>query len=217
MSRLDDLRLSINSKKILLDKAKENNRRREELLNKHFDTQRLMEDAKNYQTDIESIRNATIAEYSNYRNERLDFLSNNITNILNNVFEDDYFQMKMSVNNQRGIDKLSIKISKNNSKFTNPKNSSGGLSQQLISFSSSMSIVEILGKSIFYIDEAFNNSSEDNKPKLGAILNNFVQKGYQIFLISQGSSLYENIPRRELRLKYENKEAVLVGVEDKGE
>lgn len=49
-----------------------------------------------------------------------------------------------------------------------------------------------------FIDEAFGAASADNTQKMGPIIQNIAENGIQVILVSQNSSLYENIPHREI-------------------
>lgn len=62
-------------------------------------------------------------------------------------------------------------------------------------------MVKGLNTQTVYVDEAFGVSSKANLPKIGEILQESINDGLQVILISQSSELYNSVSRREIHLE----------------
>lgn len=207
--KLNNLDSKLSEKRFRIEMIKRDNERSEEIRIELEKNEKYLLSAKNYLRCLNTVLDIVKKEDSNFKQRRLGYLEDTIKDKLDYVYTEDSFTPKIIFKVERNKPRVKLKISKNNGKFTNPVNSEGGLAQQIVNFSSSMSIVSILQKNKFYIDEAFGASSPDNLEKLGRVLEGYSSKGMQLFLISQGSSLYQDLPRREIHLKsIENKVSV---------
>lgn len=213
-SRFEALRFRVQERRNTVEIIKEGNRRAEEL-QKQVDTLQIaLGKLAAYKEMLENILAAVKVEDANYKNRRLSFLQNSIKHNLDLIFPEDDYTIKLTNEVKRGKPRVALTLSKDGTKFTNPKNSSGGLQQQLISFSACMAIIDLLDKNKFFIDEAFSAGSPENQEKIGKIINSYYSAGTQMILISQGSSLYQDLPRNEIHLKTKHGKVYVADVID---
>ena len=214
--RFERLTIILNSKKSEIEAIKESNKKVESLSQQSAELELAKNKMALYVRALEVILLATKREDGNFKSNRLGYLKDKIKSEQERIFEDTFdIELKPVLIRNKRLAKLRISI--NGGKFTNPVNSSGGLSQQLISSSSSLAVLELLNKNKVFIDEAFNASSTENLSNVGEMLRPYPDKGVQIILISQSGALYQDLPRREINLDRQNDEAVVVSVTDWGE
>ena len=214
--RFERLSIILNSKKSEIEAIKESNKKVEALSKESAELEVAKSKIAMYARALENILLATKKEDGSFKSKRLGYLKDKIKSEQERIF-DDTFEVELKPKLVRNKRLAKLRISINGGKFTNPVNSSGGLSQQLISSSSSLAVLELLKKNKVFIDEAFNASSTENLSNVGEMLRPYPDKGVQIVLISQSGALYQDLPRREIILERQNDEARLVSSTDWGE
>lgn len=215
--RFNSLKFRVNNKRNEINNIKEVNKTSEKLTAQSNEIGIKLKQSMQYYRILEKVLLATKKEDNRFKQDRLAYLEEEIKKPQENIFDTDSFDIKLTPDTYRNKPIVKLKISQNGAKYTNPKNSSGGLGQQLISFSSSMTILTLLGKNKAFIDEAFGASSTENLGKVGNILEPYPRSGMQIILISQSGALYQDLPRREIKIVRENDEARVVSTTDWGE
>lgn len=214
--RLRELQDRIISKEIEINKLKEMNRLIEDIKLKLNDLSLRESKVDSYIAVCKQILLKAKEEEATYKTERVSYLKNIIENNLLFLFPDAKYEAELLSGVTRNKSKVSLKLKKEGDvKFRNPANSNGGMAQQVISFSSSFGIIKLLGKNKFYVDEALGNGSPEKKEKMAKIIDEY-SKDNQIIMITQGSDLYSNIARREIRLKNDNNECKVVSIDDIG-
>lgn len=160
---------------------------------------------------------ATKDAYSEYQKSRIAFIEISLKDNIDALFPKRNFtpiiDYTMYRNQIRSL--LILKDPKGNTRY--PDITEGGFLQQLIGYTSAMSILKLLGSKVFYIDEAFSNASEKSKEEMQSIIYGYTElDGLQTIMISQSSKTYEGLPRREFHLEFDNEadEAKLVKVKD---
>lgn len=181
--------------------AKELNKRHDYYSNKLNKYSEIKENLYNYLSILNAILLRCEVEDTKFKERRLEFLEQDIQEYFSLVFPEDGFTPKLYYKHYKGKPIASLKLVPPSGKeedALNPKNSASGLQKQLVTFTGSALVCLLLGSNIIFIDEAFSASSDENKAKLGNILNKFKDNGMQIFLISQSSDLYKDLERREI-------------------
>lgn len=189
-------------KMFLLEKAKEGNVARGELLKQKNEMDSIYADSIVYLDKLQLLKNAVINESNQYRTRRLEYLNNLITESLSKVFPEKGYVADVSCDFNRR-DTVTLELKNSLGRYIDPEMQEGMLLQYLISFSAMSGIAKGLGSKILYIDEAFGASSMENLPKVGELLSELVNNGIQIILVSQNPLLYDEIPRKEFFLEYD--------------
>lgn len=169
-----------------------------------------------YSNVLKQIELTTRNEYEEYKKRRIQFLDKTITENIFKIFPNDGFIANTVYETKRGKSNAYVTLIDKNGKIRIPKYSEGGLLKELIGFTASISLLECLGSNVFFFDEAFGMSSETNKAKLGNILTSYVKSGVQLFLVSQSSELYSNLPARCIYMERnsDTNSIVITDVED---
>ena len=190
----------INLKKAKLISARENNKRVDKIKSDYVKVTELQRDLQAYVNNLEIFYKLVSHEYANYKQRRLDFLSNYIDENVNAIFPHEHYKTKIEVDFKNKSGKAYLSIIDKNGKVGLPYVSSGKMLQQLISFSSAIGIAECLGKNKFYMDEAFAASDMENSAKVGLLLQKILAEDFQVILIEQKDDIYKDIPRREINI-----------------
>lgn len=208
---------SLNEKnKSLLIDAKNNNEKRNKYLALADKAKSNFHLSKSYVNLLKNILLSAKKQDNDYKLRRKAYIEDMIKSNLDFIFPQENIEVSLKIETERNKQKIKLKLKEEkDTAFRNPKNSSGGLAQQLISFSSSMGIINLLGKHKFFIDEAFGNGDPENKEKLSKLLESY-SKDNQIFMISQGDELYKNIPHREIKLEKINNKVKCISIKDYG-
>lgn len=187
-----------------ISNAEESNRKHEEYKNKYNKLSTVLQSGENYQNILECLLLRCKVEDTKFKEERLHFLEEAIQEGFDYIFPNENITPKLEYVPFRGKNVASLKLlvpnpSTTEQDYLQPKNASG-LQKQLIAFTGAATVCDLLGLNKIFVDEAFNNSSTENKFKLGKVLEMFKDKGMQIFLISQDVALYQDLPRREIHI-----------------
>ncbi len=155
----------------------------------------------NHLVKLEQLLKVLEKEDADFRERRIRFLSEHITQELLKIFPTEGYQARVDCDFKRGAGRATLTLIDKYGVERIPEITEGKLCQYLISFASTVGAVKGLNTNNIYVDEAFGVSSTDNLPKIGDILKSTVEDGMQLILISQSAELYANIPRREIHLK----------------
>lgn len=154
-----------------------------------------------YKSNLKNLLNAVESEDNKFKDKRLGYIKSIVESNLDFIFPEKEFSVKIVPNVVRGKVKSGLALFDKYNNILDPEENEGGLLQEVLAFSSALTIISLLGGNSFYIDEAFGASSMKNKPKLGVILNKYVESGLQILMVSQSPALYDSLSRREIHLK----------------
>lgn len=213
--RYRDLLNIIAYKEQELESAKESNRNRDNLMRSVNQLTEKIEEIDEYITLCKCIVNTAKDEEVKFKTSRIEYLEEMIEVNLGYLFPEAQYKTKLLSNVKRGKSKVKLLLKKaTDSDFRNPINSNGGMAQQVISFTSSMVIINLLGKNKIFIDEALGNGSAESKKKMSKVIDLYAKRGNQIIMISQGSDLYSNIARREIHLVNINNVCSVLKTED---
>lgn len=118
-------------------------------------------------------------------------LESEITQALAFVYPQDGYQVKLSARVLRGKVHVEGAV---RSYFTDEmpgelSESQGCLFQQIVSFSALLGIMDLLNVGTVYIDEAFSGAAKANMPKITALLKYYQDRGFNIILIAQDTTL----------------------------
>lgn len=207
--------LNERNKSLLVD-AENNNEKRNKYLILVDEAEKNFSSSRLYVNILKNLLLSAKKQDNEYKLRRKVYIEDMIKSNLDFIFPQENIEVSLNIETERNKQKIKLKLKEeNDTAFRSPKNSSGGLAQQLISFSSSMGIINLLGKHKFFIDEAFGNGDPENKEKLSKLLESY-SKDNQIFMISQGDELYKNIPHREIKLEKINNKVKCISIKDYG-
>lgn len=199
-NRLSNLTSLCVRKRCEIDEIKRENARVEYLNLRIQNTTEANSNLTNYIKTLDNILLRSKEQDIKYKNDRIGSIEDNVKDGIDLIYPNDDFGVKITYSNERNKSRSRLHLIDSEGYTRNPKNTEGGLMKQLIGFSSSMSVVTLLNTMKFYIDEAFGAGSPENRAKVGQIINNFLNKEVQMFLVSQSPEVYQDIPRREIHL-----------------
>ena len=118
------------------------------------------------------------------------------------VYPSDGYQVKLSSRVLRG--KIHIEA-ETHSYFAGSiagdvSDSQGRLFQQVVSFAALLGVMKILGVNTVYVDEAFSGASKRNIVKINKLLRSIQERGFNIILIEQDTSMASGIEANVLYL-----------------
>lgn len=184
-----------------LERAKVLNAEYEKVAIKAQTLERLQDSCYRHLLKLEQLKKIIDKEDASFRERRITFLSEHITQELLKIFPAEGYTAKIDVDFLRGNGTATLTLIDKYGVERIPEITEGKLCQYLISFAATVGAVKGLGTNNIYVDEAFGVSSTDNLPKIGDMLNATVEEGMQLVLISQNAGLYSDIPRREICLE----------------
>lgn len=138
-----------------------------------------------------------------YRDLRIDELERRCENILDLVFPDESFGVKIKTGMYRKKEVASLIVGPKNkpqSQWFPPVSENGGLVKQLIGASIIASICEMVGADFIFFDEMFCSGDAVSVSEIEPFFNSIMAKDIQLFIIEHKPSLYDNIKRREIHL-----------------
>lgn len=205
---LEGLKTKLNRSKTELALAKRSNEELKEIYTKHAYAEETLNEVKFMLSSFKDFSVLVNKEDAKFKQRRLDYLCNYIDNNLQRIFPYDDLKSKIYVNFKYKSQLAKLKLRNSKGREFIPKIAEGGLKRHLISFSSSLALVECLGGNKIYMDESFSTSSPENLTKIGVILQDLVEKNFQVVLVEHQSDIYKDLPRREIHLdrdKIQNK------------
>ncbi|NBH96596.1 hypothetical protein D7Y41_02625 [Anaerotruncus sp. 1XD22-93] len=196
-------REKILEKKLQLERSKVMNQELLKLNAKKDAIQQVKDDLSAYVDLLFYLKRTVLAEDTAFRERRVEYLNNVITEELQKIFPHSGLQAKIAYNDKYSRTKATLRLVDSDGYSRKPKIAEGKLCQYLISFAAVNGVVRSLGYSNIYVDEAFGVSSPENLPRVGESLQQSIDSGMQIVLVSQNPALYESIPRQEIHLRHE--------------
>lgn len=191
----------LSSKRIQLEQQKMVNTQIESLSSKLYKAKKLLDELEQYKTDIKQLKTIIAVEDNSFKRRRIGYLNDVVSDSLLRIFPMQGFKAEITCDFKRGNNKASLRLIDRAGNVHLPYLSEGKLCQYLISFATTIGVVKGLNTQTVYVDEAFGVSSKANLPKIGEILQESINDGLQVILISQSSELYNSITRREIHLE----------------
>lgn len=214
-SRLNRIRNISNSQNLNIQIIKKNKERAESIKERLDEVNDILSLSEFYVNSLHNILITTKDKYSKYQKLRVNFAENSLRENIDILFPDRGFTPRIDYEFSRNKVKSSLVLLDSRGNTRTPKITEGGFLQQLIGYTSAISILRLLNSKTFYIDEAFSQASSENKEIMQNIIHGYtVNDNIQTILISQSPECYYQLPRREFTLSYKNGEAYLESVED---
>lgn len=158
---------------------------------------------------------------SEWRDAVLGILSSEIADDLAFVYPFDGYQVNLTSKVLRG--KIHIDATVTSTFASNIpgkiKGTQGRLFQQVVSFSSLIGVMLLLGIKTIYVDEAFSGSAKKNVKKLNRLLLSLAERGFNLVLIAQDISMAEGLPANRMFLSrtVDNKTIIQEEIQINGE
>lgn len=187
-------------KKSNLENAECNNKKIEEYNLQLKQAIQLEQELREHKANLTLVKQAASEAAIAYQNKRVNGINEIITNAIQRIFPDSDFKAKLQCSFMR-IDKARLLLEDKDGDTYVPTAAVGKLMQYLISLTAVAGITKGLGYNNLFIDEAFGVSNEDHMEDLGRILQQFVEDGMQIVLISQNPAVYNALERHEIHLE----------------
>ena len=194
-----------------MESIKVNNARAASLQEEIDELNQYIELGSVYSSVLHNTLTVTKDKYSKFQSSRIKFLEVALEDNISYLFPDRGFipKIEYEIFRNKIISKLTLIDTDKNVRF--PEITEGDFLQQLIGYTSSITILKLLKCKTFYIDEAFSNASGKSKEKMQPIIYDYTAKdGLQTIMISQSSECYEDLPRREFRLNYDDGQCKLI-------
>jgi hypothetical protein len=199
-SLLDVYRSNLYQYKDLLNEGRRVNQERERLVVKLEKAISASDKLRIIMQAYKKLEELVLAEDINFKNRRLDFISEAITSNLNVFFPHDGFKAKLVCDFNRGM-KVRLDLYDSNNRLRRVHISEGKLLQSQVSYSAAIAIAFSLGVDKLYLDEAFAASSPNNLTKTEEVTKWAIDNGMQIIMIEQYPNGYKDLKRREFWLK----------------
>lgn len=187
-----------------LERAKVNNTEREKLAVRRDCLAELLSELEQYRRDIRIFGEAVDTEDRTFKNRRLNYIDTLITDALHDIFPEEHLTARVTHEFYRKSEAV-LTLFDNSGFETDPDICSGKLQQYLISFAAVSGIVCGLGVSNLFIDEAFGVAAPEVLGDIGVLLQQKVNAGLQVVVIAQNPGLYQDLPRREIKLRKDPK------------
>lgn len=204
-----------NSQNLNIQIIKKNKERADSLKAKLDSVNEVISLSEFYVNSLHNILITTKDKYSKYQKLRVNFAENSLKENMDILFPDRGFTPIINYEFSRNNVKTSLVLVDKNGNTRTPKITEGGFLQQLIGYTSAISILRLLNSKTFYIDEAFSQASSENKEAMQNIIYGYTKNDkIQTILISQSPECYYQLPRREFNLEFRDGKAVLASVKD---
>ena len=197
--------------------AEKNNRLYEESQRSIADVNNKLAYINGLSGSLQLLESLIVEQENQWQDAVLRFLEAEIMQDLAFVYPSDGYSVTLSSRVLRG--KIHIEASVR-SYFTNEmlgdiSDTQGRLFQQIVSFAALVGVMKILGVNTVYVDEAFSGAAKANVTKVNKLLSSISERGYNIILIAQDSTMSESISANTLLLSrsLDNKTSVLQIVE----
>lgn len=213
-SRLNSLRTAHMNMAKELEVLKANNARAEYLKSKVNQADEYLTFVVPYIEGLNKLLTVTKDEYAKYQEKRIHFIENSLSDNIAKLFPNEYFIPKILYSLERNNIRSELILIDEDKNERHPRITEGGFMQELIAFTSSIKVLELLGSKTFYLDEAFSKASTINKERMSEVIKGYIDEGLQMILISQSSECYQDLPRREFILEKKDKVCNILDVKD---
>lgn len=155
----------------------------------------LQESIRTFNLDVTS-------KESEWRKAVLELIESEIATDLAFVYPADGYQVNLDSRVLRGKIHIEATVTSTFAKDIPGKirGTQGRLFQQVVSFSSLIAVMLLLGAKTIYMDEAFSGSAKKNVKKLNKLLLSLKERGFNLVLIAQDISMAEGLPANRMFL-----------------
>ncbi len=183
-------------------RAEENNKAYTEAMQKQCLLQSQLEFIIGLHENVKAFCLAETEKESEWRDSILGILSSQIARDLAFVYPTDGYQVSLSTRVLRGKIHVEARVTSTFAKdFPGKiKGTQGRLFQQVVSFSSLLGVMDMLGVKTVYIDEAFSGSAKKNVEKLNQLLASFEERGFNLVIIAQDITMADALPANRMFL-----------------
>lgn len=187
-----------------LNKAKETQAKREELLPKVKKAKECLDELETEIENMKIYRKLLEREDGIYQDNRTSFMESQIEESVARIFPTKNYKVNLKLKPFRGKLRASLTLKDKSGRISRPKMGEGKFCQQLISYSASCAISKTYSVDKICSDEVFSASSPGNLSKVGGILKDSIESGIQMILVEQQTEVYKDLPRREIHLKLDD-------------
>ena len=211
LSDKDFFKKQLLDKKLQLERVIAANKEYEQLEREKVAGESIEQELKQYVSDLVQLKDNVNYEDKEYRNRRIDFLNNELTDMLYKFFPNKGLVADIVFDDKYKGSNAFLQLKDADGNLRTPENTEGGFGQYLISYAAVTAVLQTLGQNIVYLDEAFGVASKTNLVKMADLLNKSCQSGMQIILATQDPLLYSSVPHRAFCLELDvEKDAVVV-------
>jgi DNA repair exonuclease SbcCD ATPase subunit len=191
----------VRSLKVSLNLSEELIKKRDMIQDRLNEAKSLRRDLELLKTEMKVITRVVRDEEVRFKEKRLRFVDDNITERLDIIFPSKGLVAETHCDFNHLQTKLRLYLKDRFGNLRPPYVTEGKGAQQLISFTAAESTLRLLGKNILYLDEAFSNASGETLEKIQPMLQKSVEDGFQLIVVSHSDEIYSNLSRREIHLE----------------
>lgn len=152
-----------------------------------------------YHNSYKNMLKLTLSQAQAYRNNQISFLERRIEENLRVIFPEENFKVQIEFYVER--DKPMAELYVGRDKLLPPKTQNGRFVRQLIGLTVIYTVNQILGSEHIFMDEATSSGDKVSMRDLAPILEDIRHASIQILLIEHKDEMFQDIPRREIRLQ----------------
>lgn len=186
-----------------LAKAEVINKRKEQLYNELITLQEDYDIVKENLDNVKRLSDICQVHAVKYRDTRIAELEKRCEAILDLAFPDEKFGVCIETNVVRKKEIAYLLVgpkSMPRKLWFKPISENGGLVKQLIGASIIASICEMVGAQYLMLDEMFCSGDPVAVADINPFFESLIKQGIQLTIIEHKPTLYEGLPRREIRL-----------------
>lgn len=152
--------------------------------------------------ELKKLNDAITLKESEWRQAVLTMLEAEIARDLEYVYPTDGYRVQLSPRIARGRIHIDARVV---STFASEipgkiQGTQGRLFQQVVSFAALRGVMSLLDVKTIYIDEAFSGASKRNVKKLNRLLASLDERGHNLVLIAQDTTMADSLPANRLIL-----------------
>lgn len=158
--------------------------------------------AQNLEEQLKTLTLQITTDESLWREGILSILENEISQDLAYVYPTDGYNINLTSRVLRGKIHIDAKVTSTFSASMPGRiqKTQGRLFQQIVSFSALEGVMSLLGIKTIYVDEAFSGSSKKNVEKLNSLLQALQQRGYNLIIIAQDTTIADGLDANRIFL-----------------
>lgn len=188
-----------------LQTARDNNRKRQELMDKFYEQNKKYTLLNERHNNLKTTNAIVMRSLEKRRDTILRNVEERTEAILAVILPEENFHIHISYTTKGKNYVSEVFIGKETGAgeivWSRPKGTNGEFMKQLISFSILASINSLLGSKFVLMDEPFSSSDTTNVGKMQPIIEMMLNQGLQLLFIEHKKELYENIPHNIIQLE----------------
>ena len=206
--KINEVYNTLRMAEILLDRDKQEyvlalqaEKEQKELRAKYQKAVELEEDYKTFSYQLDAIRKTCNIEDINYKKRRLNYIEKCVEKNLSLIYPDEGFTCEITWDFKYNNQKVDLYLYNKDGELSIPRVNEGGFCRRLTGFSAASAVTESLGCKNLYMDEVFYAAHPDNLAKTSSLLQELVDKCFQMILIEQQDDIYRDLKRREIHVR----------------